>query len=101
MQQEAPPAPGESGRVDLRTRDVIFEFKRSIGDGLNPHADYVTQLDDYLVSAVAGGQPQRFGILTDGKYWVLRWPGMGAVSWLATHKPPTQKAISRIRISRQ
>ncbi len=80
IQQEEAPAPGESGRVDLRTRDVIFEFKRSIGNGITPHADYVTQLDDYLNSAVDGGQPQRFGILTDGKYWVLRWPGMGAVS---------------------
>ena len=80
IQQEEAPAPGESGRVDLRTRDVIFEFKRSIGNGIVPHTDYVTQLDDYLKSAVDGGQPQRFGILTDGKYWVLRWPGMGAVS---------------------
>lgn len=79
IQQEAPPAPGESGRVDLRTRDVIFEFKRSIGSGITPHPDYVTQLDDYLESAAEGGQPQRFGILTDGRYWVLREPGMGPV----------------------
>lgn len=80
IQQEAAPAPGESGRVDLRTRDVIIEFKRTIGSGINPHAEYVKQLDDYLIAAAAGGQPQRFGILTDGKYWILRWPGMGAVS---------------------
>ena len=80
IQQEAAPAPGESGRVDLRTRDVIIEFKRTIGSGIDPHAGYVKQLDDYLIAAAAGGQPQRFGILTDGKYWLLRWPGMGAVS---------------------
>lgn len=80
IQQEEAPAPGESGRVDLRTRDVIIEFKRSIGNGINPHADYVKQLDDYLIAAVQGGQPQRFGILTDGKHWILRWPGMGPVS---------------------
>ena len=40
----------------------------------------VQQLDDYIKAAVAGGEPQRFGILTDGKYWILRWPGMGPVS---------------------
>ena len=83
IQQEEAPAPGESGRVDLRTRDVIIEFKRSIGNGITPDAGYVTQLDDYLSAAVAGGQPQRFGILTDGKHWVLRWPGMGPVSTTA------------------
>ncbi len=66
--------------MDLRTRDVIIEFKRSIGNGIDPHAEYVKQLDDYLIAAASGGQTQRFGILTDGKYWILRWPGMGAVS---------------------
>ena len=43
---------------------------------------YRQQLDNYLSAAsVAGGQPQRFGILTDGKYWILRWPGMGSVRY--------------------
>ena len=98
IQQEAPPAPGESGRVDLRTRDVIFEFKRSIGNGIVPHADYVTQLDDYLTSAVAGGQPQRFGILTDGKYWILRSPGMGPVNTSARHAFTLANAELGIRL---
>lgn len=51
IEQEAPPAPGESGRVDLRTRDVIIEFKRSIGIGVNPYADN-------LIAAVAERQPR-------------------------------------------
>jgi len=52
IQQEAPPAPGDSGRVDLRTRDIIIEFKVRIGDQINPAEQHVTQLDDYLKAAV-------------------------------------------------
>ena len=77
---EQAPAEGSSGRVDLRTRDLIIEFKVRIGNQVDPDPHHVKQLDDYLKAAVAGGQPQRFGILTDGKYWILRWPGMGPVS---------------------
>ena len=79
IQMEQSPGEGSSGRVDLRTRDVIFEFKVRIGDRINPTEQNVKQLDDYLKAAIDGGRPQRFGILTDGKYWILRWPGMGAV----------------------
>ena len=79
IQMEQAPAEGSAGRVDLRTRDIIIEFKVRIGNQITPDPDHVQQLDKYLKVAVAGGQPQRFGILTDGKYWVLRWPGMGAV----------------------
>ena len=77
---EQAPSESSSGRVDLRTRDVIIEFKVRIGNQITPDSEHVQQLDDYLKAAVAGGQPQRFGILTDGKYWILRWPGMGPVS---------------------
>ena len=77
---EQPPAPGASGRVDLRTRDVIIEFKVRIGNQISPQSEFVEQLDDYLQAARESGEPQRFGILTDGKYWILRYPGMGAVS---------------------
>ena len=80
IEMEQAPAAGSAGRVDLRTRDIIVEFKRRIGNQITPDPEHVQQLDDYLEAAVAGGQPQRFGILTDGKYWVLRWPGMGPVS---------------------
>ena len=79
IDMEQSPASGWSGRVDLRTRDIIIEFKVRIGDQINPAEQHVTQLDDYLKAAVEGGRPQRFGILTDGKYWILRWPGMGPV----------------------
>ena len=85
IEMEQAPAAGSAGRVDLRTRDVIIEFKVRIGDRINPRDDYVEQLDDYLAAAVTGGQPQRFGILTDGKYWILRWPGMGPVRTQAPH----------------
>ncbi len=77
---EQPPAPGASGRVDLRTRDIIIEFKVRIGNQISPQSEFVAQLDDYLAAAKESGEPQRFGILTDGKYWILRWPGMGPVS---------------------
>ena len=80
IQMEQAPAAGSTGRVDLRTRDIIIEFKRRIGNQINPDPVHVRQLDDYLKAAVEGGQPQRFGILTDGKHWILRWPGMGQVS---------------------
>ena len=79
IQMEQSPGEGSSGRVDLRTRDVIFEFKVRIGDRINPSEQNVKQLDDYLKAAIEGGRQQRFGILTDGKYWILRWPGMGTV----------------------
>ena len=77
---EQSPGAGSSGRVDLRTHDVIFEFKTRIGNRIQPDAKHVQQLDDYLSAALVGGQQQRFGILTDGKYWILRWPGMGSVN---------------------
>ena len=80
VEMEQAPAEGSSGRVDLRTRDLIIEFKVRIGNQVDPDPHHVKQLDDYLKAAVAGGQPQRFGMLTDGKYWILRWPGMGPVS---------------------
>ena len=90
IEMEQSPASDESGRVDLRTRDVIVEFKRRIGDRINPSVEHVAQLDAYLRAAVAGGQPQRLGILCDGKYWVLRWPGMDAVST----QPPNAFTLS-------
>ena len=80
IELEQSPGEGSSGRVDLRTHDVIFEFKIRIGNRIQADAKHVQQLDDYLRAALLGGQPQRFGILTDGKYWILRWPGMGSVN---------------------
>ncbi len=85
IEMEQAPAAGAGGRTDLRTRDLIIEFKVRIGNRIQPDPAHVQQLDDYLAAAVAGGQPQRFGILTDGKYWILRWPGMGPVRTQAPH----------------
>ena len=74
-------AAGDGGRCDLRTDDVIFEFKRRIGSrrGLQPEQDYVDQLDRYLASARDSGRPQRVGVLTDGRNWIARWPGMSSL----------------------
>ena len=85
IEMEQAPAAGSTGRVDLRTRDLIIEFKVRIGDRITPREEHVRQLDDYLDAAIAGGRPQRFGILTDGRYWILRWPGMGPVRTHAPH----------------
>ncbi len=85
IEMEQAPAAGSTGRVDLRTRDLIIEFKVRIGDRINPLPKHVEQLDAYLDAAIGGGRPQRFGILTDGRYWILRWPGMGPVRTHAPH----------------
>ena len=81
LEAEATPGAG-AGRVDLKTPDLLIEFKRRIGSagGLNPNPAYVEQLDGYLRTSQETGQPQRLGVLTDGKYWLLRWPGAGPVS---------------------
>ncbi|MYD54921.1 MAG: hypothetical protein F4W96_11545 [Chloroflexi bacterium] len=52
IDMEQSPASGWSGRVDLRTRDIIIEFKVRIGDQISPGEQHVTQLDDYLEAAV-------------------------------------------------
>ena len=49
--EENPPAQGSRRAVDLAALDTFIEFKRRIGTagGFNPNAEYVQQLDDYLV----------------------------------------------------
>ena len=44
----------------------------------NSNPQYVEQLDDYLAQSASQGRV-RMGILTDGKRWLLRWPGAGEV----------------------
>ena len=82
--EENPPALGSRSAVDLTALDTFVEFKRRIGTtgGFNPNPEYVQQIDDYLAQSYTQGRV-RMGILTDGKYWVLRWPGAGPVrtSW--------------------
>ena len=53
-------------------------MKRRVGTigGLDPNPIYIRQLDDYLAQSRTG-KGLRTGILTDGKHWLLRWPGAG------------------------
>ena len=78
--EENPPAQGSRRAVDLAALDTFIEFKRRIGTagGLNPNAEYVQQLDDYLEQSEKQGR-MRMGVLTDGKRWLLRWPNAGPV----------------------
>ena len=78
--EENPPAEGSRRAVDLTALDTFIEFKRRIGTagGFNPDPENVRQLDDYLAQSQEQGRV-RMGILTDGKYWLLRWPDAGAV----------------------
>ena len=76
--EENPPAEGSCRAVDLTALDTFVEFKRRIGTtgGFNPDPKNVDQLDDYLAQSQKQGRV-RMGILTDGKYWLLRWPNAG------------------------
>ena len=76
--EENPPAEGSRRAVDLTALDTFIEFKRRIGTtgGFNPDPKNLDQLDDYLAQSQKYGRV-RMGILTDGKYWLLRWPGAG------------------------
>ena len=80
IKQENHPALGSRKAVDLTALDTFIEFKRRIGTtgGFNPDPENVRQLDDYLAQSQAQGRV-RMGILTDGKYWLLRWPNAGPV----------------------
>ena len=79
--EENPPSDASRRAVDLTALDTFIEVKRRIGTtgGLNPNPDYVNQLDDYLAQSEKQGRV-RMGVLTDGKYWLLRWPGAGPVN---------------------
>ncbi len=100
--EENPPSPDSTRRaVDLTALDTFVESKRRIGMERRgvPEQEYINQLDGYLESSQRNGKV-RMGILTDGKYWVLRWPGAGepkltkpyaitledANSWRALHE---------------
>ena len=71
--EENPPSEGSRRAVDLTALDTFIEFKRRIGNGIDPNPEYVGQLDDYLAASAAARNGVRMGILTDGKHWVLRW----------------------------
>ncbi len=84
--EEVSPSDRSVSRVDLTALDTFIEVKKRIGttDSFNPNENYVRQLDEYLVESMAHGQGARMGILTDGRYWLLRWPNAGEVK---TTKP--------------
>ena len=72
----------EQDRIDLQSSDLIIETKRRIGSkaGFYPAQDNVRQLDDYMEASIARGDPRRLGVLTDGRYWLLRLYGMEEVN---------------------
>ena len=80
MVEENPPSDASRRAVDLTALDTFIEFKRRIGmaSGGAPNPRYVDQLDDYLAQSAKQGRV-RMGVLTDGKRWLLRWPGAGEV----------------------
>ena len=86
IKEEDAPALGSRQAVDLTALNTFIEFKRRISTsrGLNPNPEYVRQLDDYLEQSNRQGKV-RMGVLTDGKYWLLRWPGAGPVKTTPPH----------------
>ena len=81
IKEEKAPALGARTAVDLTALDTFVEIKRRIGTapGFDPDPDNVEQLDGYLEQSEKEGGRHRMGVLTDGKHWLLRWPGAGAV----------------------
>ncbi len=81
VREENPPSEGSRHAVDLTALDTFIEFKRRIGtqSGFIPNPEYVEQLDGYLDESAKAGRSARRGVLTDGKHWLLRWPGAGPV----------------------
>ena len=81
VEENPPSADGSRLAVDLTALDTFVEIKRRMGttSGFDPNPQYVEQIDDYLAESANSGRGVRTGILTDGRYWLLRWPGAGAV----------------------
>ena len=91
--EENPPSDASRRAVDLTALDTFIEFKRRVGTaggGFNPDPVHVAQLDEYLELSKADGPNSiskgvRTGILTDGRHWLLRWPGAGPVRTAAPY----------------
>ena len=79
--EENPPSDLSRRAVDLTALDTFVEVKRRIGTAGSgePNPLYVAQLDEYLAESEQKGRV-RMGLLTDGRYWLLRWPGAGPVN---------------------
>ena len=78
--EENPPSDASRRAVDLTALDTFVEFKRRVGTSASgePDQENVRQLDNYLSQSASQGRV-RMGILTDGRRWVLRWPGADEV----------------------
>ncbi len=87
INEEVAPATGSGKAVDLTALNAFIEVKRRVGSGggLDPSPEYVDQLDGYLAQAETDGRMFRMGVLTDGKHWLLRWPGAGPVRTVEPH----------------
>lgn len=79
--EETSPAPGSRHAVDIAVLNTYIESKSRVGvpAGMVPDPEHVRQLDDYLEEAHAKKGVSRMGVLSDGKRWLLRWRGAGAV----------------------
>ena len=87
IDEEVSPATGSIKAVDLTALNAFIEVKRRIGStaGFDPNPEYVRQLDGYLAQAETDGRMFRMGVLTDGRHWLLRWPGAGPVRTAPPH----------------
>ena len=76
----------EQDWIDLQSTNLIIETKRRVGTspGFTPDPVNVEQLDGYMRNSIAAGKPRRLGILTDGRYWLLRVHGRPEI---VTHPP--------------
>ena len=75
IQMEA--ASGNKGRVDLSidSHRLYIEVKTRVGTasgGAEPNPENLGQIDGYLASSA---DPATIGVLTDGKYWLIRTCG--------------------------
>lgn len=77
--EEKHPALGARSAVDLTALDTFIECKIRVGTGIEPDPGNIEQLDGYLAESEKQGRV-RMGVLTDGKHWLLRWPGAGPAS---------------------
>ena len=75
----------EENRIDLQTGDFVIEVKKRIGNGINPDQRWVDQIDGYLRERAAAGAQERLGVLTDGRYWILRQSGIEKVRTAAPY----------------
>ena len=75
----------EQNRIDLQTGDFVIEVKKRIGKGINPDPRWIEQLDRYLRERARAGEQERLGVLTDGRYWILRQSGIEEVRTAAPY----------------